>query len=422
MKVIQLALLGLLTCAATVLAQETIYVDDGKIKTASGEILVMRGFNEMFVWSTDPTGERLIPEIAQSGANTLRLVWSYKNANTDDLESLVNRTVEHKMVPVVECHDATGKWGEELQKCVDFWKDPVVFETIESQKRWAILNIANEAGAHDINDQEFVKTYKKAISELRQRGYTVPIMVDAAVWGQDISQLIRTAPQLIEHDPLHNIIFSAHSYWPQEQALENYRLAAASASQHSIALIIGEGPSVTRVGQCENPKPLPYLEGMEILQNADIGWLNWSWGGMKNGDCDQYLYFDISEQGRFGRWTHEPGAQIVAMSPNSVMQTSKRPASFYPDGKVDVSGVYLHLENATVEVGETARYTALIAPVNAHNKNYSVVWSGDEETLLINSRDGTVTGKRPGQGELILTSEMGNLSWSVPVTVIKSQH
>ncbi|MDO3384595.1 cellulase family glycosylhydrolase [Gilvimarinus sp. SDUM040013] len=421
MKIINL---GVIAALASVLASicanaSTLRVENGAIKTAAGEPLVMRGFNEMFVWSNDPTGERLIPEVAQSGANTLRLVWSYKYPNTQDLVSLIDRTIAHKMVPVIECHDATGKWGEELQKCVDFWKDPVITKAIESNRQWAILNIANEAGGHDISDEDFLATYKKAITELRDWGYTVPIMIDAAIWGQDIAQLLRTALHLLEHDPLQNVIFAAHSYWSEQDSIANYELAANSAREQGVALIIGEGPSVTRVGQCENPKPLPYLEGMEILQKADIGWLNWSWGGMKNGDCDDYLYFDITRQGEFGRWTHEPGAQIVALSPNSVMQTSKRPASFYADGKVDVAGVYVYVEQTALAVDATSKYQVLLAPINAHNQSYTVVWEGDANAVELDRDTMTLTGKKVGEGELVVTTEDSSLIWRVPVTVTK---
>lgn len=419
MRSLQIALLGVLVSALGCASSPTMFVDDGDIKTAAGEPFVMRGFNEMFVWSSDPTGARLIPQIAQSGANTLRLVWSHKFTNTEDLISLIERTIEYKMVPVIECHDATGKWGEELQQCVDFWKDPLITKTIESNRQWAILNIANEAGAHDISDEDFIATYKQAITELRDWGYTVPIMVDAAIWGQDIKQLVRTGPELLEHDPLGNIIFSAHSYWSEQDSIPNYELAAASASEHGIALIIGEGPSVTRVGQCENPKPLPYLEGMEILQNAGIGWLNWSWGGMKNGDCDDYLYVDITQQGEFGRWTHEPGAQIVALSPNSVMQTSKRPASFYAEGKVAVAGVYLHLARSELNIGDKQAFQVLVAPVNADNQAYTLSWEGNKGVVELDHESLEIRALATGSGELVVVTEQGGFSWRVPVSVQK---
>ena len=43
-------------------------VEDNKIFTACGEELVMRGVNEMFIWSQDKTGVTTLPEIAKTGA------------------------------------------------------------------------------------------------------------------------------------------------------------------------------------------------------------------------------------------------------------------------------------------------------------------------------------------------------------------
>lgn len=169
MKHLTFALVALFFSALACGAPQTLYVDGGEIKTAAGEPFVMRGFNEMFVWSDDPRGERLIPEIARTGANALRLVWSYQYPDLRDLLALIDRTLAHKMVAIVECHDATGKWGDQLQRCVDFWKNPLLVEAIESNRRWTILNIANEAGAQGISDEAFIATYQQAVRQLRDR-------------------------------------------------------------------------------------------------------------------------------------------------------------------------------------------------------------------------------------------------------------
>ena len=52
-----------LVCSSMAFANKnTLYVDKGIIYTAAGEPFVMRGFNEMFVWSEDKTGAQLIPQ------------------------------------------------------------------------------------------------------------------------------------------------------------------------------------------------------------------------------------------------------------------------------------------------------------------------------------------------------------------------
>lgn len=390
----------------------TIYVEDGDIYTAAGEKFVMRGFNEMFVWSDDRTGEKYLPEMAKSGANSVRLVWDQKADDMAGLRTLIERSIEHKMVAIPECHSATGKWNGALQKCIQFWNHPELIQTIEDNRQWSIVNIANEAGDHGITDEQFLDTYKAAITSLREWGYTVPIMIDAAGWGQDVDQLVRVAPALQAHDPLQNVVFSTHSYWGPEESIENYHKVARASDELGVAMIIGEGPSVTRVGQCDDPRPLPYEEGMRILEEHDAGWLNWSWGGMKNGDCDDYRYFDITKNGQFGHWWHTPGADIVALSPYSVMQTSKRPASFFKDGVVPVSGIYLHVERLELEVGQQTEFQVIVAPANAANKGFSLELVGDADSFELNEDSNILRAIAPGEITLRAVTEDGALTWS----------
>src|SRR5690606_15397119 len=131
--------------------RETLYTKGSGIYTAADELLVMRGFNEMFVWSNDKTGETFLPQIAMTGANSVRLVWDH-DFPAEQLVRLIENALALKMVAIPECHNATGKWGEALQACVDFWNNPLLIETIERHRRWTILNIANEAGGHGISD------------------------------------------------------------------------------------------------------------------------------------------------------------------------------------------------------------------------------------------------------------------------------
>jgi len=394
----------------------TIYVDGGGIFTAAAEPLVMRGFNEMFVWSNDKTGERWLPEMGKTGANSVRLVWDHQFPK-DELVRLIENAIDHKMVAIPECHNATGKWGDALQACVDFWNNPVLLEAIERNRRWTILNIANEAGDHSISDEDFLATYSAAIQALRGWGYTVPIMIDASLWGQNVDQLLRVGPALLKADPLANVIFSTHSYWSADAAIANYKKVAVEAKKLGIAMIVGEGPSVTRVGQCDDPKPLPYLDGMKILEEHQAGWLNWSWGGMKNGDCDDFRYFDITRDGIFGDWWHEPGAQIVALSPYSVMQTSQRPASFYADGKVTVSGVYLHVNHVELKVGQVSEYQVILAPVNAKNKKFKLTLSGDPGVIKLDEKRQQLKALKPGKARLSAVAKDTSISWSVDLHI-----
>jgi len=396
--------------------RDTLYVDKGALFTAANEPLVMRGFNEMFVWSKDKTGKHLLSEISKTGANTVRLVWD-KNTAKADLITLIDNTLVQKMVAIPECHSATGKWGRALKACINFWHDPQLIAAIERNRQWTIVNIANEAGDQNISDEDFFTTYQAAIKSLRTWGYTVPLMIDASLWGQNLDQLLRVGPRLLKEDPLANIIFSVHSYWPAAVSIENYEKVAQKAKALGITMIVGEGPSVTRVGQCDLEQPLPYLEGMKILHEHNVGWLNWSWGGMKNGDCDNFRYFDITQAGSFGLWTHKPGANIVALSPYSVMQTSERPSSFYTDGVVKVSGVYIYSEKRELTVGESTSFKILVAPLNAANKNYLLTLDGDTASIKIDEKNSRLIAIKAGAVKLKVTTQDQGLQWMLDLRV-----
>ena len=387
---------------------DTLYVNGRFLYTSANEKVILRGVNEMFVWNSDKTGDQLLPEISQSGSNSVRLVWTHQYGRPDQLIELIENSIGYKMIAIPECHDATGEWDEELQACIDFWNDPVLIEGIQRNRKWTILNIANEAGNGSISDQMFLEMYKDAITSLRSWGYTVPIMIDASIWGQNIDQIGRTAVEILNHDPLRNVIFSTHSYWDRNSTIDNYQKVVDLSEDLQVCIIVGEGPSITRFGDCEDPNPLPYLDGMQILQEGESGWLNWSWGGQQNGDCDEYRYFDFTVNGEFANWQTIPGGMVVANDENSIMRTSQRPESFYENGNIDVSGVYLFAPSDTVAVGGQLIFEPLIAPVNATNKSYSISHDDTDGLIFFDHETNTVQGLEEGSITFTLTSNDGN--------------
>ncbi len=395
---------------------DTLYVDGRYLYTAAGEKVIMRGVNEMFVWNSDKKGVRLLPEISQSGSNTVRLVWTHQYGRPSELIDLIENTIGYKMIAVPECHDATGKWDDDLRACINFWNDPVLIEGIQRNRRWTILNIANEAGNGSISDQMYLDMYKPAIDSLRSWGYTVPIMIDGSIWGQHIDQIGRTAQEILNHDPLKNVIFSTHSYWPRNASVENYHKVVDLSEDLDVCIIVGEGPSITRSGECEDPNPLPYLEGMKILHEGESGWLNWSWGGQKNGDCDDYRYFDFTVDGEFGNWQTVPGSMTVALDTFSIMRTSERPASFYDQGMIDVSGVYLHASKDTIQVGDEVSLDVLVAPINASNQSYTI--TNDNTTGLISFDEETNSVEALAEGTVTFTVTMEDGGWEADFTLV----
>ncbi len=312
-------------------AQRTLYVEENKIYSACNEEIVMRGVNEMFIWSPDRTGATTLPEIAKTGANTVRLVWTTDGA-TSELDALIANCLANDMIPVPELHDATGDFNE-LQKLLNYWKKPEVLAIIQKYKQWVIVNIGNEVGSGSETNEQWEAYYKDAITQLRDAGIDVPLMIDCGEYGSNEDYFLSKGNNLLEHDPLHNLIFSVHTYWinPDSDQGRMDRLddLISEAKTKKLPFIIGEGPQKAASPwstYCE--VDFPYLYLLKRCQEEGIGWLSWSWGLADNNDCGApNSVFDITTDGKFGSWATTFAEEIMITDVNSVQNTSVIPAS-----------------------------------------------------------------------------------------------
>lgn len=266
---------------------KTIYVDGNGIYDVSGSPLILRGVNEMFIWADDFLGDTIIPEIAKTGANAVRIVWltddSNAKASPENLDRILQNAIDNGLFPMPELHDATGNWGK-LDTLVDYWTRPDVVAVLKKHEAYLLLNIANECGGHEIVADEFLLGYKKAIDRLRAVGLKCPLVIDASGWGQDIDILLETGPALLKHDPEQNLIFSVHMWWPAEDgSTQRIINGIEQAVALNLPLIVGEFAPMG-VGCARS---IDYETIMEQCQKHDIGWLTWSWGAVRNGDCEE---------------------------------------------------------------------------------------------------------------------------------------
>jgi len=316
------------SCASPAQAQPvrsgapTMQVSGRFLYTAAGERVILRGFNEMFGFSSNPRGEGVIEEIAKTGANGLRIVTTV-NSKPEDVDAAVASSIANGMVPMIECHSATGKW-EKLGDCVGYWLRPDVLALIKKHERWLLLNIANEAG-ETVTRADFVGGYTDAIGKLRKAGIRVPLVIDGTGWGQEHDMLLDEADSFTAADPLRKILVSAHAYWvgTEEERKDHYRTIIRRVTQENIPFVMGEGPQPAGY----NCTPSPYQWAMTELDKAEIGWLTWSWGMAPNGDCKANSAFDVTRDGKFGNWKTEFGKQVAVAHPASVANTSRRPCS-----------------------------------------------------------------------------------------------
>ena len=396
-------------CATPGPVGDTMYIEGRHLWSAAGEKVILRGVNEMFVWSDDETGTKWLPEIAQTGSNCVRMMWMEERGDKETLVELIENCVDMQMIAMPECHSATGEW-DKLDVCISFWKDPVLVEGIQRNRKWTLLNIGNEVGDGSVTAQQFSEGYRRAIDSLRGWGYTVPLVIDASTWGQNVGVILDTWEEILDHDPLHNVLFSVHSYWSDTK---NYNVIANESVNRGLPVIIGEGPSPTAYPACGT---LDYQEGLEVCQANDLGYLFWSWGGKPNGHC--IPNFDLAVDGEFGKWVSTHSAQMVVDHPNSLMRTAMHPPSFYTDAQVPARGICISPDTESINVGDTLYLEVLVAPINAESLAYDLDISGDVEAVSYDPLTGALVGL--AEGELMLTAHAAggeNIQFSRPLSV-----
>jgi mannan endo-1,4-beta-mannosidase len=87
-----------------------------------------------------------IPAIAKTGANSIRIQWRINlqgGLNTAHLDKVIQVSINNKLVPIVQLHDATGSSDPKtLENCATWFKNNVAL--LNKYKKYLIVNIANE--------------------------------------------------------------------------------------------------------------------------------------------------------------------------------------------------------------------------------------------------------------------------------------
>ena len=266
-----------------------------------GDQVILKGMNKMSVFDEeDPNGTLYFPEIAKTGANSVRIVWQRKysngsSSNISQLEELIKNCIKEEMIPIVEMHDATCDLGG-LNDIVNYWKSAPVLALVKKYENAILVNIANEAGDYTVTANEFVNAYKSAITQLRDAGIQAPLIIDAPDCGKNLELVVPVAAQLTQHDPLHSILFSTHPYWSKAAGATPAFIAAqlTAAETNNVPLILGElagyggwpGEDVDETKSCAAEGEVDYAALLTEAAKHNIGWLLWEWGP-GNGFYDQ---------------------------------------------------------------------------------------------------------------------------------------
>ena len=234
----------------------------------------MKGVNLPHDWYTSYT-ETSINAVADLGANSVRIVLGegskYTKTSENELKQIISRAKERGLVCILELHDFTGSDdpSDITDKAVGYWRE--MLDTLNSNKDYVIVNIANEWQGTWNKGSLWADTYKSAIKSLRYAGLENAIMIDASGYGQETGPMESACKDVLSADPDRNIIFSYHVYSVVGADENSIKTAIDGISSQGVCLAIGE------FGYWQNGGDVDEKYLVDYCTANDIGWLAWSW-------------------------------------------------------------------------------------------------------------------------------------------------
>ncbi|ASS64945.1 MULTISPECIES: cellulase family glycosylhydrolase [unclassified Paenibacillus] len=312
--------LPLLSAPPARAAASGFYVSGSSLLDANGSSFVMRGVNNPHIWF-DSQAYAALTDIAAKGANTVRIVWSTSGA-ASRLQQIIDRCKALKMVSVIELHDVTGSNdAARLNDMAKYFARSDVKAVLNSNEKYALVNIANEWGGSDLSDTAWRDAYQTAISTLRSGGINNTIVIDGSGWGQNSSPIKAYGQTLLNYDPKHNVMFSIHMYgsWNDSSRIGTELQAIKNLG---LAVTVGEFGYNYNNGSNNLGCKVNAQEVLNQAQAKGIGYLAWSWTG--NDSANSWLDLAASSDWK----TLTSWGSLVFNGTNGIASTSKKATVF----------------------------------------------------------------------------------------------
>ncbi|MFA5938267.1 MAG: cellulase family glycosylhydrolase [Sinimarinibacterium sp.] len=278
---------------------------------ACNQPIQLRGVNYAAYKSGYDPNENLMPEIAATGANAVRIVWWIDNPDpstdpsfsADQLDAAITAAYQAGMVPVLDIQDLTCNRRplSDVNNLVVPWATTTPFKQILLKHQdYLVFNLANEAGFVRFGGSgtaasrltAFRDVYRTAVTSLRNAGLTMPLMIDAPDCGQSLPELMSVAPEITAADPRAGILYSAHAYWSgyaPDAASAGAKLREAVATTEDppqprgLPVVLGEvAARQDSSGSVTCDLVLPYADYMAEALRYNVGWMIWAW----HEDCN----------------------------------------------------------------------------------------------------------------------------------------
>jgi mannan endo-1,4-beta-mannosidase len=261
------------------------HVEGTVLKDVNGNSFVMRGINYPYTWYKGHL-ETALPAIAETGANTVRIVLSngeqWERDSAESVARIIELCKELEMIAVLEIHDGLGSnLAKDLNLAVDYWID--IKDVLFGNEAYVIINIINEWYGK-WGHEGWWMGYIPAIKALREAGLTHTLMVDAAGWGQYPESIFREGRRVFESDPLRNTMFSIHMYEASGGTGKMVKDNINKALAIDVPVVIGE------FGYKHGDGIVAFQTILSYGEETDVGYIGWSWKGNSGG----VEYLDIA--------------------------------------------------------------------------------------------------------------------------------
>jgi len=372
----------------------------GQISDANGVPFIMRGVNYPYTWFQFRPTQQDLAAIAATGSNTVRLVLStggqWARVNGPQVAQLIQWCKDLRMIAVLEVHDSTG-WSEQttavpISNATAYWTSADIRAAINGQENFVIINIANEPFGNNTS-AVYTNDTATSIRALRTAGITHTIMIDAANWGQDWSNTMRTnAMTLWTADTLRNLIFSVHMY-EVYQTVTPISAYMQAFDDMNLPLIVGE------FGPINNGQFVDSENVIAQAQARGLGYIGWSWSGNGGGGTglDMTNNFDAASLTTWGN--------RIVNGTNGIRATSVPATVFPPVGN-------------NLTVSPTSLSFASAASSSPVTVTANVSWTGTDNQTWITAAP--TSGTSNGSFTVSVTANTGTAARTGTVTVTGS--
>lgn len=306
---------------------QTFFTSGGRLYDMFGNDFIIRGNNNPHIWYGNDTAINALDPIAACGSNLVRIVWETKGdtakmlGTANELRYIIKLVTDKKMVAMPELHDFTGHDSlGDMHIAANYWTSDSINPIMNEFKNVLLINIANEWTSWG-KDSIWLEGYKLAINKIRAAGMQHCLVIDAGGWGQDATPIKKYAKQLLNLDPLHNLLFDVHMYmaWNDEQKIID---ELQYMIDNQIPIIVGEFGYDYNEG-CNNLEcRVNDSVVVSTCNRLGIGFMPWSWSG--NNAANAWLDI-VKDWGNFTDW-----GQRVIMGNGGIKQTAK-PCSVFSE-------------------------------------------------------------------------------------------